>query len=901
MPALNRFSSRRQRLDRAFLAERLKNSRSYKRIAGYFRSSIFELVGEEISNIPRVQIVCNSELDVADIAISQHVRETALKEKWNQIPVEIEALLHRERYRQLHALLTSGHVEIRVVPKDKIFVHGKAGVIESADGTKTCFLGSINETRSAFAENYEILWEDESPEGVAWVEEEFEALWKESYPLPDAIVEEIDRIAKRVEVRFEEVTPEELPAAALAESPIYRGGEQLQPWQRTFVTTFLKHREIYGKVRLLLADEVGVGKTLSLAASAMMSALLDDGPVLILCPSTLTLQWQVELNDILGIPSAVWSSNKKVWLDPRGHTIRTNGAEDITRCPFRIAIVSTGLIFHDTIEREELLKRRYGTVILDEAHKARRRGGLGEHANEPNNLLSFMLQIGQRTKNLLLSTATPIQTDVQDLWDLLQILNSGSDFVLGHEALSYWAKRPMALPMVKGEATPQNERDAWEWLRNPLPPATDDQIIASLRMQLGVPDNRFIWDTGFSSLGWFQQNLITQTLEPGYFREHNPIVRHTVLRRRRTLEEQRLLERIRVIVHPDPDAPPGTYRGVEFVEQGLLTNHPFDVAYQAAEAFTDTLRQRVRAAGFMKSLLLQRICSSFASGRSTAEKMLRRDILEDEEQARLVSDIVSGLTPSEAQHLRIIVEELSRPEARDPKLAAVQHFLLNQRSEGKTWLEHGCIIFSQYYDTAYWVASELAKRLLQEPVGVYAGAGKSGIFRGHEFASVEREEIKKAVKGRTIRLIVATDAACEGLNLQTLGTLINIDLPWNPSRLEQRLGRIKRFGQARRSVDMLNLVYHDTRDEQVYQALSRRMKDKYDIFGGLPDTIDDEWIENIEKLEEMMDQYIHLRQQARNVFEIRSQDSIDPDKNRWELCARVLSRQDVIERLSEPW
>jgi SNF2 family DNA or RNA helicase len=68
---------------------------------------------------------------------------------------------------------------------------------------------------------------------------------------------------------------------------------------------------------LLLADEVGVGKTLSLAASAMLAALLDDGPVLILCPSTLTLQWQVELKDRLGIPSAVWSSTKKVWLDPR--------------------------------------------------------------------------------------------------------------------------------------------------------------------------------------------------------------------------------------------------------------------------------------------------------------------------------------------------------------------------------------------------------------------------------------------------------------------------------------------------------------------------------------------------------------------------------------------------------
>ena len=212
------------------------------------------------------------------------------------------------------------------------------------------------------------------------MEEEFEALWQEAFPLPDAIIEEIKRIADRVEIRFEEVTPAELPAAALAESPIYRGGEQLQPWQRAFVTMFLKHRETYGKTRLLWLTKWAWAKRSSLAASAMLSVLLDDGPVLILCPSTLTLQWQVELKDKLGIPSAVWLSAKKVWMDDHGHTIKTRGPEDITRCPFRIAIVSTGLIFHDSDERRLLLERKFGTVVLDEAHKARRRGGLGRTA-----------------------------------------------------------------------------------------------------------------------------------------------------------------------------------------------------------------------------------------------------------------------------------------------------------------------------------------------------------------------------------------------------------------------------------------------------------------------------------------------------------------------------------------
>jgi len=51
----------------------------------------------------------------------------------------------------------------------------------------------------------------------------------------------------------------------------------------------------------------------------------------------------------------------------------------------------------------------------------------------------------------------------------------------------------------------------------------------------------------------------------------------------------------------------------------------------------------------------------------------------------------------------------------------------------------------------------------------------------------------------------------------------------------------------------------------------------------------------------MMDQYIHLRQKGRDVFELRYKETIDPDKNRWELCSRVLARKDVVEKLSESW
>lgn len=903
---LKRFSSRTERLDTEFLADSLKGATKYLRIAGYFRSSIFELVGEELSQIPEVKIICNSELYLADFQVATG-RNVALKERWNAVDIEAESLLKKGRYERLNELLQSGNVEIRVVPKEKLFLHGKAGVMHYPDGSRKSFIGSVNESKSAFASNYELVWQDDDAASADWVEEEFWALWKEGVHLPEAILAEIDRVANRKEVTVEVLKPEEVPAAAMAESPIYRGGEQLQPWQRSFVTMFLQHRETYGKARLLLADEVGVGKTLSMATSALVSALLEDGPILILAPSTLTTQWQIEMMDKLGVPSAVWSSQKKVWLGVEGQILSARGdTSAIKKCPHKIAIVSTGLIMHQKLgndfikEAGALLKNNYGTVILDEAHKARVQGGIGEKAQQPNNLLSFMQKIGHRTMNMILGTATPIQTNVRELWDLLGVLNSGADFVLG-DALSPWRNYEEATQLVTGKKIIYSEQEAWEWLSNPLPPASELYLVQQIRDTLLLDPKDFICSYSFDSLDYMIKDIwLSECLYENFFKENNPVIRHTVLRKRKELEEDGLLEKVGVRTHPLIQ----NIRQYEsrFVGLGIPTNSPFQIAYEQAEEFSSLLQSRTRAGGFMKSLMLQRICSSFASGLNTAQKMLQHSILsEDEDQAETAEHILSEMTSTEIACLQEIVHQLSRPEAVDSKLNTVKWFLSEFRTEGKTWLEHGCIIFSQYYDTAQWIAEELAKHFNDEIVALYAGLGKSGLFRETQFNNVEREFIKSAVKKREIRLVVATDAACEGLNLQTLGTLINIDLPWNPSRLEQRLGRIKRFGQTRKFVDMLNLVYSETQDEKIYNVLSERLRDTYDIFGSLPDTIDDEWIQDEEELHNRMDEYMHERVKTQNAFSIKYRNTLDPHAHLWERCSTVLSRKDIVAKLSEPW
>ena len=908
---LARYSSRQGRLSHVYLSERLKGAKSYDRIAGYFRSSIFELVGEEISGIGTVRIVANSDLDHADIQAAKAVRDAALFRRFVEGDAVLDAALHRDRYRRLHELLTSGRVQIKVVPRSIApFLHGKAGVVKGGDGTSAAFMGSINETRAAWAHNYELVWEDSSPEGVAWVQAEFDALWKVGVDLPDVVVAEVGRLADRHETSVEGLAPEDIPGAALAESPIYRDGESLQRWQRAFVGIFLQHRRDYGKVRLLLADEVGVGKTLSLAASALLSVLLGDGPVLILVPSTLTEQWQIELKDRLGMSTARWDSLRKCWIDPEGRIIKGQGVADVARCPYAIGIISTGLIVHgmadhgrakpDT-EAEHLLAGRYGMVILDEAHKARGSQPPGASERSPNNLLSFMTRIADRTRHLLLSTATPIQTSVEDLWDLLTILNRGADFVLGN-VYSPWSKAETAVPMLTGTKKITHVREGWDFLVNPMPPSGNDDLIADLREEFGMQPQEWVLTklpadiTNPATEMKLDLGLTMVEDGMGYFQRgaHNPLLRHVVLRKRRDLEDMGLIPKLPVDIHPNGDVPLPDYI---FDGLSIGTSPAFDDAYAAAERFTTAYRKRTRAAGFMKTLLLQRICSSHAAGIATAEALLGKRELDDVALEELDGDAFQAVE-DERSALQDLIDALT--DADDPKLRAVKYFLDDHQAGTRTWREMGAIIFSQYYDTAAWIAGQLAKEYPDQPIAIYAGAGKSRILKGGESTTAARAAIKKLIADREISLVVATDAACEGLNLQTLGTRINVDLPWNPSKLEQRIGRIKRFGQTRDRVDMANLTYAGTVDEKVYRVLSERLRTTHDLLGTMPETIDADWIEDIENLEQRLRTYTNPRERA-DPFKARYANALIEDDTNWSEASSVLARHDVEELLSRGW
>lgn len=99
---------------------------------------------------------------------------------------------------------------------------------------------------------------------------------------------------------------------------------------------------------------------------------------------------------------------------------------------------------------------------------------------------------------------------------------------------------------------------------------------------------------------------------------------------------------------------------------------------------------------------------------------------------------------------------------------------------------------------------------------------------------------------------------------------------------------------------MLNLVNEQTVDQKVYERLSGRMRDKFNLFGSLPDTIKDDWIDNIETLDEKMDQYIDAQKRATG-FDLRYNAHLSASDKDWRDCSNVLSQRDFGTLMREGW
>lgn len=303
-------------------------------------------------------------------------------------------------------------------------------------------------------------------------------------------------------------------------------------------------------------------------------------------------------------------------------------------------------------------------------------------------------------------------------------------------------------------------------------------------------------------------------------------------------------------------------------EQGLLPlpiakrdvrDRPVDLSpsesalYKAVEDYISTTYNNAAmdkrtAVGFVMTVYRRRLASSFAALKQTLNNRrsrladARKDAIaineEDVSQDELAADVMDEGEATNLSSEALAAEERSNIEdllkriaklGTDSKARRLRDELQQAFADGYD----SAIVFTQYTDTMDYLKGYLAEELPDVPIACYSSAGGSRRDGSGMWIKSSKEEIKRALKEKSVRLLVGTDALGEGLNLQFCGVVVNYDLPWNPMKVEQRIGRVDRIGQQHEVVRVINFAYKDTVEADVYFALGQRINLFQGIVGKL--------------------------------------------------------------------
>jgi SNF2 family DNA or RNA helicase len=432
--------------------------------------------------------------------------------------------------------------------------------------------------------------------------------------------------------------------------------------------------------RAILADEVGLGKTIEagmIAKEYLLRRLASR--VLILAPATLCRQWLGELREKFDLSASL---ARRAW--------------DWEHCDLLIASLD---LAKSPAHRALALSRPWDLVIVDEAHKLK---------NSRSQNWQFVSAL--RSKYLLMLTATPIQNDLRELYNLITLLRPG---------------------------------------------------------QLGTYRE-------------FRRRYAAGPRQPKNAEELRALLQKVMVRNRRGDNTVRFTKRI---IHSLP----------------VRLTPPEAELYREITARLRSAGQRARAEGrpvlsLLPLVTLQReACSSSFAVLLTLDRMRRSAA--DPEMARDLNGLLQ---------LALAVPSNAKGDAVEALLARIPEKVL---------------IFTEYRGTAAYLARRVA------------ALGRSVLgFDGHLSAS--RKDYTRQLFQRSADVLISTESGGEGLNFQFCHHLINFDLPWNPMRIEQRIGRVHRLGQTE-DVHLYNLFTQGTIEERLVQLLFEKLHLFTEVMGDL--------------------------------------------------------------------
>lgn len=221
---------------------------------------------------------------------------------------------------------------------------------------------------------------------------------------------------------------------------------------------------------------------------------------------------------------------------------------------------------------------------------------------------------------------------------------------------------------------------------------------------------------------------------------------------------------------------------------------------------------------------------------------------------------------------------------KDPKINKAIELVSKCCDDGKEVL-----VFSRYTDTLEALILQYSMTELCYPYGIYSGK-QSCIKDNGKVTQCTKDELKIALNKKRIRVVFCSDAASEGLNLQAASVLINVDVPWTPSRLEQRIGRIARLGQTAKEVFIYNIWYPYSVEARMYSRIQKRLNNALVAIGDFPDIV----AENIKNM--VLKNEDNSQTGIKELNDLRNSMQIDALKKLWNNSCSKLSYSYLMRK-----
>ena len=544
-------------------------------------------------------------------------------------------------------------------------------------------------------------------------------------------------------------------------------------------------------LRFLLADDPGAGKTIM--AGLLIKELIARGDLqrcLVVCPGSLAEQWQDELYRRFHLPFDILTNDKLEAARTGNWFLEAN---------LVIARLDKLSRNEDVQHKLQAPDCRWDLVVCDEAHKMSATFFGGEVKYTKRYRLGQLLS--GLTRHFLLMTATPHNGKEED-FQLFMALIDGDRFEgrfrdgVHVAEVSDLMRRMVKENLLKFDATPLfPERIAYTVpyrlsdAEARLYAAVTDYVREEFNRAEALENDRRAGTVGFA-LTILQRRLAS-----------SPAAIHQSLRRRRERLESRLRE-LQVLQRGGQAAIAFAFTGPEF--------DPEDV-----EDLDEAPENEIEAAE-------QEVLDQATAARSIAE--LKAEIETLKALEALALEVRRSGTDTKWRELANLLGEIFTVGGLVSRIAEPDApYGAGEIPQPTPSPRQKLVVFTEHRDTLSYLHDRITSLLGREGslVTIHGGVGREDRLKAQEAFRHDPQ----------VQVLLATDAAGEGINLQRAHLMVNYDLPWNPNRLEQRFGRIHRIGQTE-VCHLWNLVADETREGDVYRKLLEKLEQARQSLGG---------------------------------------------------------------------